>query len=282
MPIGGVNLAYSSDISHLRAPLLFDKTENPEPESDLTFGFNSMDPLKHDPTKEWVYLTHTGMTGPGDWNTDKLISLLQDLSSSRKEIICCYYTNSEYTEIWKERPAGFILDISKSGEVLYAGPLRKDKDTIWPLKMNENEREALKEKLRQNRIIIKLSKKIDPQEVDVTKADVAGIFLKIDMLSEDLKEENLYKKLEDDWYFDNFNLLMAIAWKYDLPIVLMSDKEISENYAAIFERFEKILDQCKQLDNIKNKLLQQVNPGLDFIQHDIDKKLPNKRILSNS
>ncbi|UCH12632.1 MAG: methyltransferase domain-containing protein, partial [Candidatus Omnitrophota bacterium] len=253
---------------------------------DLIFGFASTNPLKHNPQGPWAYFTHTGICEQKNYTI--LLSLYEDLSKAREKLFCCFKSSHRFPITWK--PIGFILDISRGGELLYADNLRDLGDTIYPLQLYGKELKELKETLRkQKRIDTSPSDKV--KEMEVTNADVIGICLnlfKVDphtsTLSKGLTIENdrwLYEWLDfvrmNQFTWGNFCLLMAMAIKYNLPIVFIHEEMTLKEYIAIRQEFEEYLDRKEEdmlaylksiyidLDGIdfKNAILRQIRPKLN-------------------
>lgn len=231
---------------------------------DLTFGFGSDDPRKHNPFGKWKYLTHTGISRDPDKNLQKLIALLKDVSKAKDEIFCCFETSSVNPRTW--RLVGFILGIPK-GEVLYAGKLRdQHRDSggthkvIYPLRLPVNKREKLKNDLRKNRFIdtaIIGSKYPDyPKEIDVTGAEITGVCVNIQGWRDKRVEGFIYLD-----FLDSELIILAIAVKYKLPIVITMPKTNLLTYQEYYDQFEGLVERAGEKRRILDAFKKQ---GIDF------------------
>ncbi|MFA5389043.1 MAG: GNAT family N-acetyltransferase [Candidatus Omnitrophota bacterium] len=258
-------------------------------DKNLIFDFTTTDPAEHDYNKKWAYLTHTGITELA--NLEKLKSIYEDISRASEELFCCYKTTYRFPVTWN--PAGFILDISDGGEVLYAGDLRIGKEIIHPLSLSLEELKDLKVKLRKNKHIDDdLSG--EAREIDITGAKIAGVSINVSMLQD--------KRIRNFTDISNFSVLMAMAIKYNLPIVLVYDYEPSgngtnsgpaEDFTKACQGFEKILtSQSNHMlslldsegikvdfdsNDFKNAILRQIKPAFAYKQEDAQNlKIPSR------
>ena len=250
----------------LRPPLA---TSDTFKKLQLVYGFSTTDPREHDPAGEWAYFTHTGICE--DINYNKLMYLYENISRAKEEIFCCYKSSDEFPMTWMA--AGFILDVSKDGEVLYAGGVRRVGDHIQPLQYDKKKLAELKVRLRrEGRIDTAPSNEV--KEMDITGSAIMGICVDMGLI------DNWLKRSRAD-ELESFSLLMAMAIKYNLPIVLIHSpvKDIKE-HAMFREKFEEILEKYISEEDFKNAILKQIKPEL--ISSQIEKNLPSKELLENS
>lgn len=172
----------------------------------LIDGISLTDPRGHDPSK-WSYLLHAGITTGG--HLAKLESLYHDLSRAKEEIFCTYWSDDEVLSTYSYQ--GFILGMDDPrAEVLYGGEYRKE--AVYPLAFDQEGKTALKEKMRMERSFLDEEEVRPGNEVDVTGATVRGIFVQpspANLFYQDTPENQR-----------EFAMLMAIAVKYELPILL--------------------------------------------------------------
>ncbi|MEK6732378.1 MAG: hypothetical protein AABY55_02020 [Candidatus Omnitrophota bacterium] len=189
-------------------------------------GMLKLTPLdNYKPWVPWSILTHTGITHQQQYYK-KLMGIYQDKERARKEIFCCYNTTSKKPTIWAARGFGLIL---KPGEILYYGGLRFGEQQIFPLRLDEKELEEAKLKIRQKNYI-DTTPSNRAKEVDITDAEIVGVFLAAD----DLSSTELL----------DFSILMAMAIKYKLPIVIIRYElqQSEEDYRNLHPYFVKFFE----------------------------------------
>lgn len=217
--------------------------------------------------EKWSYLTHHGITK----HENKMKAILNDIECASKEILCTYWNHNRRPRPWG--PIGFILDVSEQSEILYAGLVHIGSDIIQPLTCSADEVESLKKKLRSKRKPVALEKlhKLTsaPLEVDLTGGGIRGIFIQ--------PQHALYNKHYLTDIIQSTPLVMAIAVKYNLPIVLLQNTskvagKSRENYPDLRRLFNDLLNTYREYFDRKLKDLgfnpQDIWPKVDQLIRD--------------
>lgn len=206
----------------------------------LEYGSRTTDPKKHIPQGMWAYLAHTGAI-TGHYNL--LRAFYEDLENAHREIFCCMKVTPSRPRMWLSRPVGLLLNIERRGEVLYAGDTRGSASTIYPLERPAEEIEFLKMAMREKSQIDFRSSGRRQKEMDITGAEIEGVCI----------GKGLGFVLRDGGRLSNFTLLMAIAIKYDLPIVFLTNVSDSKKHERLYRSLERALKRHKRamFNNLK-------------------------------